>query len=223
MSTHYFTIKPLNYDLFVGMDVDKTSISITVVSHEGELLQRKLPYDASNLLNLTAKRFPAKRIAFCYEAGPTGYGLYDQITNAGFYCMVVPPATVPKAPSDRVKTYRLDSRKLAESLRGGNLHGIHVPSAPYRSLRHLVQLRETLLHQVVGYKNRIKGFLLMEGIPFPPATRRCQWTQKVLEQLKTMPLPTPCRFKLDSLLSQLQSSKIQLNEITTAIKKYCSE
>jgi len=223
MSTHYFTIKPLQYDVFVGMDVDKTSISITVVSHEGELLQRKLPYDAANLLALIAKRFPTKKIAFCYEAGPTGYGLYDQIASAGFNCIVVPPATVPKAPSERVKTNRLDSRKLAESLRGGNLHGIHVPTAPYRSLRHLVQLRETLLHQVVSYKNRIKGFLLMEGIPFPPATRRCQWTQKVLEQLKTMPLPITSRFKLDSLLYQLQSSKIQLNQIATGIQKYCSE
>ena len=84
MSTHYFTIKPLQYDVFVGMDVDKTSISVTVVSHEGELLQRKLPYDAANLLALIAKRFPTKKIAFCYEAGPTGYGLYDQIASAGF-------------------------------------------------------------------------------------------------------------------------------------------
>ena len=182
MSTHYFTIKPLEFHLFVGMDVDKRSISITVLTHEQEVLQRKLPYDAGNLLNFIGKRFPGKRIVFCYEAGPTGYGLYDKITEAGYTCLVVPAAGVPKAPSDRVKTNRTDSRKLAGSLRGGDLHGIHVPSLAYRYLRYLVQLREVLLSQVVSYKNRIKGLLLMEGILFPEATIRCQWTNVVLQK-----------------------------------------
>src|SRR5262245_32452717 len=114
MSVHYFTIKPINFDLFVGMDVDKNSIAITVVSHQQELLRRKLPAHPANLLSLIAHRFDSRRIAFCYEAGPTGYGLFDEITTAGFICLVVPPATIPKAPSEFVKTNRLDSRKLAE-------------------------------------------------------------------------------------------------------------
>lgn len=221
MSTHYFTIKPLDYQVFVGMDVDKNSISITVLTHEQEVLHRKLPYSAANLLALIANRFPGKRIALCYEAGPTGYGLYDEIIKAGHTCLVVPAATVPKAPSERVKTNRIDSRKLAGSLRGGDLHGIHVPSLAYRYLRYLVQLREVLLGQVVAYKNRIKGLLLMEGILFPSAAPRCQWTESVIWRLKVMDAPPAVRLKLDHLIRQLESSKVQLIEATKSIEDFC--
>jgi hypothetical protein len=51
---------------------------------------------------------------------------------------------VPTAPGQRVKTNRLDARKLSVSLRGGELKSIHVPSPKYRELRHLVQLRVSL-------------------------------------------------------------------------------
>jgi transposase len=221
MSTHYFTIKPMEFHLFIGMDVDKRSISITVLTHEQEVLHRKLPYNASNLLNFIGKRFPEKRIVFCYEAGPTGYGLYDKITEAGHTCLVVPPAGVPKAPSDRVKTNRVDSRKLAVSLRGGELHGIHVPSLAYRYLRYLVQLREVLLCQVVSYKNRIKGLLLMEGICFPESTVRSQWTNLAVQKLKTLDVPAVVRLKLDHLLQQLEFSRVQLQKATIDVQDFC--
>ena len=223
MSTHYFTIKPLDFHFFVGMDVDKKSISITVVTHNEEVLQRKLPYDAANLLNFIDKRFVDKRIVFAYEAGPTGYGLYDQITKRGHDCLVVSAAATPKAASDRVKTNRIDSRKLAEALRAGQLHGIHVPATPYRHLRYLVQLREVLLCQVVAYKNRIKGLLLMEGILFPSATRSCQWPKRVLQELKRIQAPVAVKIKLDHLMSQLEFTKKQLAQVTKTIQEFCRE
>jgi transposase len=222
MSTYHFTIKPLEYDVFVGMDVDKRSISLTALTHQDELFQWKLPYDSQNVLTLVRKRFPGKRIVFVYEAGPTGYGLYDDITEAGYVCLVVPAAGTPQAASDRVKTNRVDSRKLAQSLRGGQLHGIHVPSVAYRNLRHLVQLREITLRQVVGAKNRIKGLLLLEGINFPPATRRYQWSLRVIEELKTLKVSAPLGLKLNHLVRQLEFSKKELKEITEQAQEFCT-
>jgi transposase len=32
----------------------------------------------------------------CFEAGPTGYGLYRQVTALGHDCLVVAPALIPK-------------------------------------------------------------------------------------------------------------------------------
>src|SRR6185312_15913491 len=43
------------------------------------------------------------RLTFCYEAGPTGYGLYRQIKDLGHDCMVVAPSLIPQKPGDRVK------------------------------------------------------------------------------------------------------------------------
>ncbi|HEV2547892.1 MAG TPA: hypothetical protein VGU20_11180 [Stellaceae bacterium] len=39
-----------------------------------------------------------KRLAFCYEAGPTGYGHYRQIRAMGHDCQVVAPSMVPVRP-----------------------------------------------------------------------------------------------------------------------------
>jgi hypothetical protein len=41
---------------------------------------------------------------FCYEAGPTGYVLYWQLTRMGAKCEVVAPTLVPVKAGDRVKT-----------------------------------------------------------------------------------------------------------------------
>src|SRR5688572_30662672 len=130
-----------DYDVFGGLDVDRKSIAVTFTDHGTMRKSLKLPYSATQLLNYTRKHFPGQRVAFVYEAGPTGFGLYDELTAASHPCLVVSPSMVPTAPGQRVKTNRLDSNKLSEGLRGGQLRSIHVPSVSYRELRHLVQLR----------------------------------------------------------------------------------
>ena len=84
---------------------------------------------------------------------------------------------MPTAPGQRVKTNRLDARKLSENLRGGQLRSIHVPSPRYRELRHLVQLRDTHVSQLTATKCRIKALLLYEGMAFPGSG---QWSARVL-------------------------------------------
>ena len=79
---------------------------------------------------------------------------------------------IPKAPGQRVKTNRLDSLGLAENLRGGQLKSIHVPTTLYRELRHLTQLRDALVSEVVAMKQRIKSVLLMEGPGVSPGSPR---------------------------------------------------
>ena len=101
-----------DYDVFVGLDVDHHSIAATFTDHERLMQSLRLPYSARQLLNYVRKQFPQQRVAFVYEAGPTGFGLYDELEAAGHACLVVAPPMVPRAPGQRVKTNRLDSRKL---------------------------------------------------------------------------------------------------------------
>jgi hypothetical protein len=160
---------PREYDVFAGLDVDHHSIAVTFTDHQRLMQSLRLPYSARQLLSYVGKHFPGQRLAFVYEAGPTGFGLYDELAAAGHACLVVAPPMVPRAPApgQRVKTNRLDSRKLSTALRGGDLKSIHVPAAKYRELRHLVQLRDTCVGQLTATKCRIKALLLYEGIPFP--------------------------------------------------------
>ena len=53
------------------------------------------------------------KLQVCFEAGPTGYGLYRQIRGLGHDCLVVAPALIPRRSGERVKTNRRDAMTLA--------------------------------------------------------------------------------------------------------------
>lgn len=165
-STSVRKIQPQAYDVFLGMDVDKRSIVALHVDHLGVEKPVRMPYDSALLLSYVARHLGDQRVAFVYEAGPTGFGLADDLLAAGYPCLVVNPALVPTAPGQRVRTNRLDARKLAYQLRGGNLEGIHVPSTPYRHLRELVTLRKMHMNEAAKCKQRIKALFLRYGLPW---------------------------------------------------------
>ena len=213
------TFIPRDYDVFAGLDVDKRSIAITFTDHGTMRKSLKLPYSGRQLLNYTGKHFPGQRVAFVYEAGPTGFGLHDELMAASQYCLVVSPSSVPSAPRNKVKTNRLDSKKLSEGLRGGQLRGIHVPPPSYRELRHLVQLRDTQVAQLIATKLRIKSLLPYEGIPFPAANGK--WTGGVLRQLETLTCNPSVRFKLDQLIDTLQFHFVSAAKVQKQIRHFC--
>jgi transposase len=215
------TFIPREHDVFAGLDVDKRSISVTFTDHQGFLKSLRMPYSAEYLVNHVRKHFADKKVAFAYEAGPTGYGLYDGIVAQAYPCLIAAPSMIPKAPGQRVKTNRLDSRALSESLRGGQLKSIHVPSPLYRELRHLTQLRDTFVSEMVGMKQRIKSLLLMEGMEFPEAPAGSQWSFMVKNKLRKLPCSSTVRFKLDQWLDSLEFNEKQVLKTTREIRRFC--
>lgn len=215
---------PRDYQIFAGLDVDKHSIAVTFCDQEGLLRSLRLPYSARQLLSYVRKHFPEQRLAFVYEAGPTGFGLYDELVAAGHPCLVVAPPMVPTAPGTRVKTNRLDSRKLSTALRGGELKSIHVPAAKYRELRHLVQLRDTHVQQLTATKCRIKALLLYEGIPFPSDDgKEKQWSAGVLDELLALSCSETVRFKLDQLIGTLHFNFNAAAAAQKQLRHYCKK
>ena len=81
--------------------------------------------------------------------------------------------SIDDPPSSRTKSEDQpapQSRTVGEPA-WGTTKSIHVPCALYRELRHLTQLRDTFVSEMVGMKQRIQSLLLFEGIEFP-GTRR---------------------------------------------------
>src|SRR5512132_1051231 len=218
------TFRPRDYDVFGGLDVDHHSIAATFTDHDRLMQSLRLSYSAVQLLNYVRNHFPGQRLAFVYEAGPTGFGLYDELMAAGHPCLVVAPPMVPRAPGARVKTNRLDSRKLSTALRGGELKSIHVPPPKYRELRHLVQLRDSHVGQLTATKCRIKALLLYEGIPFPSdAGKEKQWSARVLDELLELPCSEAVRFKLDQLVGTLHFNFNSAAAAQKQIRHYCQK
>src|SRR5687768_8003542 len=98
------SIIPAQFDIFAGLDVDKKSMATTFIDHGTLFKSLRLPYSSRQLLNYVEKHFPGKRIAFVYEAGPTGFGLHDELVAQNRTCLVVASSMVATAPGNRVKT-----------------------------------------------------------------------------------------------------------------------
>ena len=80
-------------EVFVGIDVAKERNAIAVADGErgGEVRYLGEMDASSESMRSLVRRLAAKheRVHFCYEAGPTGYGLHRLITNLGHSCTVV--------------------------------------------------------------------------------------------------------------------------------------
>lgn len=214
---------PRDFDLFAGLDVDKSSISVNILSHERTIKSMRIPNDANNLIGYVRKNFKDQKVAFAYETGPTGWGLYDQLKRHGYVCLVAASSMIPTAPGARVKTNRIDSKKIAESLRGGQLRSIHVPSPVFRDLRHFVHLRDTAIRQATATKNRIKALFLFEGISFPQSPLGSQWSLKVFAELKIISCSPAIRFKLDQLMESLKFAQKQAMATMKEIRRFSTQ
>lgn len=98
----------MNKTLYVGLDVYKDTIAVAVAEEGrgGEVrFCGTVINSAESVLRLTktlAKN--GHTPSFCYEAGPSGYGLHRHLTKLGFECAVVLPSMIPPKAGDRVKT-----------------------------------------------------------------------------------------------------------------------
>ena len=132
-------------EAFIAFDTSKlrNAVAIADAGRSGEV---RFVGEIENSGTATAKlvrKLATKyeRLTFCYEAGPTGYGLYRQIKSLGHECVVVAPSLIPKKPGDRVKTNRRDAVSLAKLLRVGDLTGVWVPDARHEAMRDLTRAR----------------------------------------------------------------------------------
>src|ERR1043166_2280078 len=95
-------------EAFVAFDTSKlrNAVAIAEAGREGEVrffgeIENSGPAAEKLVRKLAAKY---GRLTFCYEAGPTGYGLQRQIESLGHACHVVAPSLIPRGGGDRVKT-----------------------------------------------------------------------------------------------------------------------
>jgi transposase len=169
---------------FLGLDVHADTIAASVAEPDGEVRPLGIiPNRLESVRKIVAKLGPVKQLKACYEAGPTGYVLYWQLTALGVPCQVVAPSLVPVKAGDQVKTDRRDAAKLARSYRAGDLTPVWVPDAAHEALRDLVRAREDAKQDQHRARHRLSKFLLRHGRR-PPEDVKKSWTQKYLTWIK---------------------------------------
>ncbi|WP_404295580.1 IS110 family transposase (plasmid) [Microvirga sp. RSM25] len=126
-------------------------------------------------------------LLFCYEAGPTGYGLQRQISAFGYDCAVIAPSLIPKRPGERVKTNRRDALTLARLHRAGELTAIWVPDPGHEAVR----AREAAMADLREKRQYLQSFLLRHGRIF---SGRKPWTRAHARWLAELVFEHPAQY-----------------------------
>lgn len=155
-----------------GFDVHARSIDGAAVHvPTGELLRIRLGGGVEGPIEWL-RSLPGP-VRACYEAGPTGFGLYRAAIAAGIDMRVVAPGKTPRGRSDRVKTDRKDAELLARLLLAGSLTAIKVPSPEVEAARELVRAHDAIRRDLMTARHRVSKQLLRHGRVYPqPST----WT-----------------------------------------------
>jgi len=99
---------------YVGLDVHRETIAAAMGDGYGKAPSLgQFPNRPEVVRRFIEQLGGPEGLRVCYEAGPTGYALYWQLTKMGVNCEVVPPSLIPRKPGDKIKTDRRDAEKLA--------------------------------------------------------------------------------------------------------------
>ena len=158
---------------WVGLDVHARSIEAAALDvASGELTRRRFAGESQAVVDWLARL--SGPVAACYEAGPTGYGLYRAAQAAGIAMQVVAPSKTPRAAGDRVKTDRKDAELRLRLLAAGALTAVSVPPSAFEAARDLTRAREQLRGDLMRARHRVSKLLLRYGRVWDPG--RSAWT-----------------------------------------------
>ncbi len=205
---------------FVAFDTSKLRNAVAI-AEEGRTGEVRFFGEIDNTAEATAKlvkKLAAKyeRLAFCYEAGPTGYGLHRQITDLGHECIVVAPSLIPKKPGERVKTNRRDALDLAKLLRAGQLTAVWVPDVRHEAMRDLTRARGAAVEDVRMKGQQVSAFLLRLGRHY---AGKKTWTKAHMIWLASQQFDHPeQRIAFEEFLLALHQARERVVRLEEAIR-----
>lgn len=130
-----------------------------------------------------------QRIVFAYEASGLGFGLSDELHEAGIECYVLSPSLLPTTPkSAKLKTDAKDAQMLLEQVRGHVLAGnslpvVWTPPQRLRDDRELVRARIDVGDELTRVKLKILSGLKRRGIT-KPSWYQTHWTKRFVRWLR---------------------------------------
>lgn len=219
-------VKQLNFEgqnIYVGIDTHLKNWRITILSEELSHKTFSMNPKAEEIQKYLHRNFPGGNYFSAYEAGFCGYSVHRNLEKVGVKNIIVNPADIPTTDKERKqKEDSRDSRKIARSLRNGELEAIHIPSEETVELRGLVRYRKTVVKEISRNKTRIKSFLHLHGLEIPeelaPASR--YWSSNFSKWLRTLRLTTSYGHTvLLSTLETVEHLRSTLLKITGQLRK----
>jgi transposase len=210
--------------IMIGCDLHDESMLLKIA--EGREMPRMRSFKNSpqgrvamvRELKRQAKTIGAE-IIFAYEASGQGFGLYDQLTDAGIQCYVLAPTKIARSQRQRSqKTDEKDAQQILELVRahvlaGNSLPSVWIPDAQTRDDREIVRMRLDVGEKITAIKAQVQSLLKRNQLRRPKgvgkgwtnlfwAWLRCELAEPI--DPERSPLQTGARAALASLLRQLR-------------------
>ena len=171
----------LEQAIYVGLDTHKETIHGTVLDKEGkEICSYSFP-NGKDALREFLKEFPVWNTNIALEACGIWRGCYKILQELGYQTKLANPLKCHQIASDK-KTDRVDSKILADLLRTGYLPEVYIPNDEILALRDLTRHKCNLTRFKVRLMNKIKGYLLREGIKYEKKI----WNEKGIDWIKSL-------------------------------------
>ena len=208
--------------IFIGIDVHKNTWQVTTLTETGLKQTHSQKSSAKELFDFLNRHYPEGDYMAVYEAGFTGFSTYYALKEQGVGCMVINPADVPTSQYESVmKSDKIDSVKLAKSLRSGLLRGIYIREKDNLDDRSLVRIRTDIVGDLSAYKHRVKHLLLSHGVELPERFAKLKncWCRAFIKWLREdVRLMSETRRSLDVLVEQVETIRQTLLNVTLYIR-----
>jgi len=210
-------------NIYAGIDTHKKQWTITIWVEN--VFYKTFVQDPQPeiLRSYFVKNFPGATYHTAYEASYCGFWIHERLSQLGVKSIVANPADVPTTNKDKTqKNDKRDSRKIAISLRSGDLKAIYIPSKKGQEDRTLVRFRGALVEDMTRLKNRLKSVLHFYGIAIPEEhlSGSTSWSRRFLEWLQAIELTEISgTTTLSLMIEQGKQTRKRVYGATVAVRK----
>jgi transposase len=220
----------------IGCDLHDGSMVLKIAVDAEKPQMKAFPTDERQGMVAWVKNFATRRgsqrIVFAYEASGQGFGLYDELKDAGIECYVLAPTHLPHSSHRcKNKTDEKDAQMILDEVRafvlaGRKLPAVWIPDVQTRDDREVVRLRLQLGEERTRVKSQIRHLAKRCKLAFPVwFSRSGDWSCRSLKWLHEVAAGTQAtvaegvRAVLASLVEIYQTLTAQLKLLDKEIQK----
>jgi transposase len=198
----------------IGIDVHKNSCQVCVLTEDGQLVERRIKTERSNLHALFGDR---SRARILIESSTESEWVARYLEALGHEVIVADPNFAPMyaTRNKKVKTDKRDARTLCEACRLGAYRPAHRTSDRQRDVRAHLAVRESLVRTRAKYISLIGALARREGCRIKSGVSR-SFAARVEEaglQAHVLAQVEPLLIMLESLNEQIKRADEKLAEI----------
>jgi transposase len=205
----------------IGLEDSKKTWKISSRSEGMEIHYLSMAARYGDLQKYLKDRYPECAITVIYEAGFKGFGLHDQLVSDGFKCIVTPPNKVTQEKVCRVKTDKVDARRLATVLERGDYKACAVPDRERREDRQISRAMIQVQGEITRVKNRIRKFFDANG--YAETFAAGEWSEKQYTEARILDLSPALRITLDAYFEMLDKFKELRKRLHKEVMALCKK